>query len=219
MNNFLTFMFLCEAFILDAQIKVEYHFVDTCNNKIILSENVEFELQNTITGKSYYSENSVAEIPRCGEYQLFVDIKNGKYERSYEEIVTIECDSEKIVDTLNVAKIVFEMEPDSESDYSAYYNCDKLCNGYEVDYYPSGNKRYEGNFVNGKSIWIKEYKKDGSSTKYVSRADGKDERIEDFDINDKLLSYMVFEYKKKNKRIVRTYDANGKLVKKEMKIY
>ena len=216
MNKLLTITFLFGFLLTEAQIEVEFHFKNLCQSKII-KDSISFELQNLITMESFYSENSKVIIPSTGKYELFVTISNGKYERSYEEKIEFK-ESKKVIDTLTIPKILFETEKDSETDYSKYFKCDKVCNGYEVDYFENGNKRIEGNFVNGNAIWETEFERDNSSIKYYYDESNRYTKWEYYDQNGNLTQYFINKYKKKH-FIQKTYDAKGKLIKSEVKIY
>jgi hypothetical protein len=121
-------------------------------------------LKNLETKELYYSVSSKVIIP-LGKYELSVTINNGKYQRSYEEKIEFK-DSQKVLYTLIIPKILFEIDNNTETDYSKYFKCDKVCNGYEVDYFENGSKRLEGNFMNGNAIWETEFERDGSAIKY-----------------------------------------------------
>ena len=216
MKKLLTYIFLFGFLLTEAQIEVKYHFKSQCNS-LIAQDSISFELQNLESNESYYSEDSKVKIPTLGKYELSVTIKNGKYERSYEEKIIIK-ESIIIIDTLTIPRILFETDNNSETDYSKYFKCDKVCNGYEVDYFENGNKRLEGNFVEGNAIWETEFERDGSSIKYYYDKSNRYTKWEYYDQNGNLTEYFVNKYKKKH-FIQKTYDAKGKLIKSEVKIY
>lgn len=216
MKQLLTFTFLFGFLFTEAQIEVEYHFNNQCQSSII-KDSISFELQNLTTNKSFYSEDSKVIIPSPGKYKLFVTISNGKYERSYEEKMEFK-DSQKVIDTLTIPKILFETDNDSKTSYSKYLKCDKVCDGYEVDYFENGKKRLEGNFSKGKAIWETEFERDGSFIKYYYNKSGRYVRVENYNSNGNLTEYYLNTYKKEN-WLQKTYDAKGKLIKSEVKIY
>jgi len=216
MKKLLTYIFLFGSLLTEAQIEVKYYFKNQCNS-LIVQDSISYELQNLETNESYYSENSKVIIPTLGKYELSVTIRNGKYKRSYEEKIIFK-ESKKIIDTLTIPKILYETDNNSETDYSKYFKCDQVCNSYEVDYFENGNKRLEGNFVNGNAIWETEFERDGSSIKYYYDKSNRYTKWEYYDQNENLTEYFVNKYKKKH-FIQKTYDAKGKLIKSEVKIY
>lgn len=216
MKKLLTFIFLLGFLLTDAQIEVQYYFENQCQS-LISQDSISFELQNLETEESYYSKNSKVIIPSSGKYELSVTINNGKYQRSYEEKMEFK-DSQKVVHTLIIPKILFEIDNNTETNYSKYFKCDKICNGYEVDYFENGNKRLEGNFVNGDAIWETEFERDGSFIKYYYNKSNQYTKWEYFDQNGSLIKYFVNNYKKKN-FIQKTYSAKGKLINRKVKTY
>ena len=216
MKQLLTITFLFSFLLTEGQIEVEFHFKNQCESAVA-KDSISFELQNLTTSESFYSEDSKVIIPSPGKYELFVTIRNGKYERSYEEKMEFQ-DSKKVIDTLAIPKILFETDNDSKTDYSKYLKCEKVCDGYEVDYFENGKKRLEGNFLKGKAIWETEFEKDGSFTKYYYDKFDRYSRVESYDSKGKLTEYYLNSYKRKN-WIQKTYDGNGKLIKSEIKTY
>lgn len=216
MKKLLPLIFLFGFQFTEAQIEVEYHFYSECQRRII-KDSLEFNLQNLVTNKSYFPEDSKVIIPYIGKYELSVTIKNGKFIRSYEEEVEFR-DSQKVIDTLTVPKILFEFENDNKTDNSKYLNCENLCNGYEVDYFENGKKRFEGNFSDGKAIWETEFERDGSFVKYYYDKLNRYKRFEYYDLNGNLIEYLINKYRKKN-FIQKTYNPKGKLIKREVQIY
>jgi hypothetical protein len=199
-----------------AQIEVEFHFENQCQSTVI-KDSISFELQNLATMESFYSEDSKVIIPSPGKYELSVTISNGKYERSYEEKMEF-TDSQKVFDTLTIPKILFETDNDSKTTYSKYFKCEKVCDGYEVDYFENGKKRLEGNFSKGKAIWETEFERNGSFIKYYYNKSDRYTRVVTYDSNGNLTEYYLNTYKKEN-WLQKTYDGKGKLIKTEVKTY
>jgi antitoxin component YwqK of YwqJK toxin-antitoxin module len=216
MKKLLIFIFLLGFLTAEAQIEVFYLFKNQCELSIV-QDSISFELQNLITDESFYSENSKVIITNTGKYELVVTINNGKYQRSFEEKIEFK-DSKTIIDTLEVPKILIEIDIDSETIYSKYFKCEKICDGYEVDYFENGNKRLEGNFKNGNAIWETEFERDGSSIKYYYDKLNRYTKWEYYDQDGNLKEYLINKYKRKH-FIQKTYNAKGKLSKSEVKIY
>jgi hypothetical protein len=216
MKKLLTITFLLGFLLTEAQIEVKYYFNNQCE-LFVVQDSISFELQNLETEESYYSENNKVMIPSPGKYELFVNIKNGKYERSYEDKIEFK-DFQNVIDTLTIPKILFEIDNESETDYSRYFKCDKICNGYEVDYFENGNKKLEGNFINGNPIWETEFERDGSFIKYYYNKSNQYTKWEYYNRNGNLTKYFINKYKK-NYFKQKTYNAEGKFIKSEIKTY
>ena len=219
MKNFtLTFLILFNVLSVQGQIEVKYYFKSKCEN-VINKDSITFELQNVETLESFYSEDSKVTLPSSGKYELFVNINNGKFQKSFEEKFDY-SNSQKVIDTIEIPKILFETTPNLNDDnYWNYSICNILCNGYITDYFSNGKKRIEGDFINGKSKWVSEYEKDGSYTKYFYKSDfSKYEKVENFDSNGNLKDYCIFKYEKKY-WYEKVYNANGKFLKRIKRKY
>ena len=203
------------------EIEVEYYFENQCES-LISKDSISFELQNLKTMESYYSENLKVKIPSFGKYQLFVTINDNKIERSFEEIVEFK-NVLKVKDTISIPRILYVSEKlNDDFEYEneiepKYYNCQNICDNYEVDYFKNGKIRFEGKFKNGKPIWNSEYQRDGSYIKYHYDKLDRWYKWEYYDQNGNLIKYLKNIYRKKN-WIQKTYDSKGKLISKEIKV-
>ena len=203
------------------EIEVEYYFENQCES-LISKDSISFELQNLKTMESYYSENLKVKIPSSGKYQLFVTINDSKIERSFEEIIEFK-NVLKVKDTISIPRILYVSEKlNDDFEYEneiepKYYNCQNICDNYEVDYFKNGKIRFEGKFKNGKPIWNSEYQRDGSYIKYHYDKLDRWYKWEYYDQNGNLIKYLKNIYRKKN-WIQKTYDSNGKLTSKEIKV-
>nr|WP_321230791.1 hypothetical protein [uncultured Psychroserpens sp.] len=143
----------------------------------------------------------------------------GDYNSSISQTIKINK-YEKFIDTILIPKIRFTTESTLHSSYWNYFNCDKICNGKEIDYYSNGNKRLEGIFEKGKPIEITQFREDGIvETKnyyYLRRLNIK--RREYYDSKGKLEEYELHKLKK-SKIVIKTYDSKGELLKKEIEKY
>ena len=203
------------------EIEVEYYFENQCES-LISKDSISFELQNLKTMESYYSENLKVKIPSSGKYELFVTINDSKIERSFEEIVEFK-NVLKVKDTISIPRILYVSEKlNDDFEYEneiepKYYNCQNICDNYEVDYFKNGKIRFEGKFKNGKPIWNSEYQRDGSYIKYHYDKLDRWYKWEYYDQNGNLIKYLKNIYRKKN-WIQKTYDSKGKLISKEIKV-
>lgn len=169
--------------------------------------------------ESYYSDNLKVKIPNSGKYELFVTISNGKTEKSFEEIIVF-TNSSAVNDTINIPRILYVSEKlNDDFEYrneteSKYYNCQNVCENYEVDYFKNGKIRFEGEFKNGKPIWNSEFQRDGSYIKFFYDNLDRWTKWEYYDENGNLTEYFINIYKR-NKRIRKTYNSKGKLIEKK----
>jgi hypothetical protein len=130
------------------------------------SQTVQFELKiinpcdRTVkTFNSYRLKKDTVEF--FPDYQTGIcTLLPGDYQLSY-IMEDVNIDKNKIYhfresgyycDTLIKNKINKCMELTSRPSFFGYCCCDTICNGYNVDYYKNGEKRIEGNFINGKPV-------------------------------------------------------------------
>ncbi|MGC3945543.1 MAG: hypothetical protein QM762_13670 [Chryseolinea sp.] len=178
--------FICFLFsetMLCGQIKVRIYFQSDCDNSIHC---LEFELLNLDdTVHDIQSKNGIAIVPSKGKYMLtshhsWADDRIA----TFSQTISIDNSIEQ-TDTLNIPKIKFTWDGVLHgSGYWNYFNCDKLCDGHEVDFYPNGRKRTEGEFISGKPTHIIEYRQNGTKenefwyvlgTQFYTRVDYFDE--------------------------------------------
>jgi hypothetical protein len=222
MKCLLIILFYSNFLISQNQIEVEYYFENQCESTVN-KDSISFELQNLETMESYYSENLKVIIPNAGVYELFVNIKNKNIERSFEEIIEFK-NVLKVKDTISIPRILYISEIlNNDFEYNnaiepKYYNCQKVCEDYEVDYFKNGKIRFEGIFKKGKPIWSSEFQRDGSYITYHYDKLDRWYKWEYYDQNGKLIKYLKNTYRKKN-WIQKTFDSNGKLLTKEIKVY
>lgn len=221
MKHLIIILFCSNFLFSQNEIEVEYYFESQCGS-LISKDSISFELQNLKTMESYYSENLKVKIPSSGKYELFVTIDDKNIEKSFEEIIEYKNVS-RINDTIAIPKILYvseKLNDDFEYDNEfepKYYNCQYVCENYEVDYFKNGKIRFEGEFKNGKPIWNKEYRRDGSYIKYHYDKLDRWYKWEYYDQNGNLIKYLKNVYRKKN-WIQKTYDSQGKLISKEIKV-
>ena len=120
------------------------------------------------------------------------------------------------IDTIIIPKILFSFGNELHSKRWKYLNCEKPCNGIETDFYENGKKRIVGNFKNGKPIEIKEYRQNGTLAiqTFYENLTLKFNRINYFDHKERMVEYDIYK-NKKEKTIVKTFDKDGKLIRKE----
>lgn len=197
---------------LNAQTEVQLVFWDSCEGKIFKTE---YEVNSLNNPNEFYSSKDSKVILPNGQYLVSFGKLDGNLIKSSSHGLEIE-DSKKITDTLVLPKIVFTAESTQHSTYWNYYNCQKLCDGYQADFYPNRNLRLDGIFKNGKPSEITEYREDGSKeTKYYYKIGFMDYfRLERFDKNGKLEEYESHKIIK-GKPKVKVYNAQGKFLRNE----
>lgn len=197
---------------LNAQTEVELVFWDSCENKILKAE---YEVNSLNNPNEYYlSKNSKVTLSK-GQYLVSFTKLDGDLIKSASQGLEIN-DSKKITDTLILPKILFTTQNYLHSKFWNYYNCDKLCDGHQTEFYPNGNLRLEGIFENGKPFEITEFREDGSKeTKYYYKIGFMEYfKVEYFDKSGKLEEYEIHKITK-GKPKIKTYNAEGKLLRKE----
>lgn len=201
------------------QIEIKILFKNTCDNSVT---KLDFQLSDlNITRDNLLpdiqSVDGKAIVPKAGTYHLtsnFIwgDNMIGMFDQ------TIEID-EKLnqIDTIDIPKIKFTWDGVLHSKYWNYFNCMKLCDGNETDYYPNGQKRLEGEFVNGKPNRIIEYGLNGKKKVEFWYVPGtvSYKRVNWFDETGKLDEYDKYKIKK-HKTIKTTYTSFGKRVGKDV---
>jgi antitoxin component YwqK of YwqJK toxin-antitoxin module len=218
----LLIILLCSNFLISQnEIEVEYYFENQCGS-LTSKDSISFELQNLKTNESYFSDNLKVKIPSPGKYELFVTINDKNIERSFEEIIEFK-NVLRVNDTIAIPRILYvseklndNFEYDNEIE-PKYYNCQNICENYELDYFKNGKTRFEGEFKNGKPIWNSEYQRDGSYIKYHYDKLDRWYKWEYYDQNGNLTKYLKNIYRKKY-WIQKTFNSKGKLMSKEIKV-
>jgi antitoxin component YwqK of YwqJK toxin-antitoxin module len=190
------------------QTEVELYFKNDCDNSI---KRLEFELLNLNDSKEIIeSKNGIALLKNKGLYLLTSYYERGDMVGSFNHTIQIN-DLNRLVDTLNIPKIKFTTERVLHSRYWNYFNCDKLCDGRETDFYANGQKRLEGEFKNGKPSHLTEYREDGTKETESWYVSGTTlyTRVDYFDEAGKLDEYDKY-INRKRKTIKTTYTAQGK---------
>jgi len=196
------------------QIEVELYFKDDCDNSIRRLEYQMFNLDKP--GSHFESSNSKVRVPSKGSYLISSSYSNGNKVSTFDLKLEI-TDFQFLVDTLSIPRIKFTTKDDMQSTEWNYFNCGHLCNGDEIDFYPNGQKRMEGDFREGKPVRLVEYRENGTKERVIWYKIGylEYERIEYFDKTGKLTAYATFR-KESNEIIKRVYDSKGTLQNREV---
>ncbi len=169
-------------------------FIDVCSNKIITPE---FDIDSFPDLKN----------SRIISYS----IKRGEW--IGQNSITINLNKK---DTIIIPRILLSTGNELHTKRWGYLNCNKLCNGIETDFYSNGNKRLEGNFINGKPKEIKFFRENGTIEKLEIYKLGSfdNNQLNYFDTAGNLLGFETFK-RKKWKTIIRRFDKNGNLLDKK----
>jgi len=202
------------------QIQVELYFKNSCDNSII---KLDFELRNTEKIDSTVfplieSNKEFAVVPTQGTYHVTSNYLWDNLIGMFDDVIEINS-SKKQVDTINIPRIksTWDGVLHAKTPYWNYFNCEKLCDGHETDFYPNGQKRLEGEFIKGKPNHIIEYRKDGKrkfECWYIPGTSSQT-RVNWYDNNGKLDEYDKYD-KRKHRTIKTTYTAQGKKVTREV---
>lgn len=193
-------------------IELSIYFLDACDNKIKKLEFILWDENSTFVEIEY--DNPKVDSP--GSYMLGarLDMLDGDYGALVGAFLYID-EFGAFTDTIFIPQIRFVGSNALHSSYWNYFKCNRLCNGVEVGYYPNGNIRLKGEFVEGKPILIQEYATDGTLECEKLYTAGKSTPFREnyFDEEGQLDEYLIRKYRK-NKIIVKTYDKSGKILDK-----
>ncbi len=196
------------------QIEVELYFKDGCDNSLRV---LEYEIVNLNKPSEHYeSINSKVILPGRGQYLISSSCTKGDKVSTFDLTLEVK-DFHFFVDTLSIPRIKFTTDTVLHSQNWNYFNCDRLCDGEEIDFYPNGEKRLDGEFKQGKPIRLLEYRSDGTKERAIWYTVGylEYERIEYFDKKGKLSAYATFR-KDNNQTIKRVYNSKGVLLNREV---
>jgi hypothetical protein len=203
-----------------AQTEVELFFFDPCTNKIFQEEFSLVRVDGDNPFMEYYESNKFEVIVPDGNYSVnFVRFEPNNPHvviGCYYEAIPI-CNITKYIDTVRIPRILPECASTYMFQRTHYYNCYRLCNGFEVDYYPNGNKRIEGHFYEGKPNWIINYRETGTINykEYYDFKSGDLTKEDYYDDNGAFDTTVI--YIKPKKIFVETVsDSAGRLLQKDL---
>ncbi len=163
MKNLLIIAIVLAVNVVFSQTKLEFAVVDNC------SENEVDEYDITILSldfdkemKEYWiNKDSILTIEK-GVYSISVNVVEGDYFKSHNFVRDFKTDSVYSIN-LELPRIMkkYTSELHYPTDLGFYY-CDKICDGWQRDFYSNGKMRIEGEFKNGMPIKeIKKYNESG----------------------------------------------------------
>ena len=166
MKNLITITFFLAINMVFSQTKLEFTVVNNCSEKkvdeydiTILSLDFDKKMLDYLI-----QQDSILNIEK-GIYSISVSIEEGDYFKSYNFVREFKADSIYSIN-LEMPRITkkYTRELHYPTDLGFYY-CEKICDGWQKDYYANGKIRMEGEFKNG--IPIKEIKKYNESGELV----------------------------------------------------
>lgn len=140
-----------------------------------------------------------------------VYVKRGEWISQYSTILKTKKD------TIKIPRLLFSFDQALHSSDWGYFKCNTLCEGKVVDYYENGNKRLEGFFEKGKPKEVLEYKINGKlGTRYFYDFPKLSyTRVDYFNENEELKEYEL-NTNKKRKTIIKVYNSDDELIRKEI---
>ena len=196
------------------QIELELYFKSGCNDSIY---KLSYEVIDLSTNGQYISSvDNRVELSKPGTYHLFTSFVKGDFVHIVDPDIVV-IDMSKQVDTLLIPKIKFTTGAELHTKFWSYFNCDRPCNGREMDFYENGNKRFEGDFADGKPKWIVEYRPDGTKKEesWYTAGNYFPNKLSQYNDQGQLTAYEIKEFKK-GKTITLTYDSNDKLLRRQV---
>jgi|GEM_PF-2148197 len=205
---------LLASVIAHAQIELTLFFRDDCNHRL---RTLEYDILNLTTpGAPLASRQSRVVVPAKGTYLVSSSFVSGTRVSSFELTIVL-SEFGRQMDTLLIPRIKFTADTAVQATEWNYFNCDRLCDGTELDFHTNGQKRLEGEFRAGKPVHLVEYRPDGSRERAIWYKAGllEYERIEYFGPDGKLTAYATFRTTNRE-TIKRVYDAKGTLLNREV---
>ncbi|WP_138434588.1 toxin-antitoxin system YwqK family antitoxin [Winogradskyella algicola] len=229
MKKFFTILIYGFSFLSFSQTELKLYSLDKCSNEI---GKLNFELADSnfnlypsidsLDVKEYQEFFSKPIFLPKGTYYVFYsfEIEDTDYFHISNSLKIDILDSEIYSDTIVMPKIRLGYSMALHSNERYYFNCNKICNGIEIEYFDNGNKKLQGNFDNGIPLKIKHYYENGNIKMIELFQNGSFEpyKIERYDIENNLLEYELRIIRNK-KTIIKKYNKNNKLIDKEILDY
>jgi hypothetical protein len=146
MKNILTLIFLLICSSIFGQVKFKLFGYDPCSKEVRRIESFGLKMGD----RSFNPTDTSSLLLDSGVYILSYVIEKidssqlGK--KYYIKSIGV------FGDTLRLLSISPCIEPTTSPNFSGYCCCNKKCEGRQIDYYQNGNKRIEGNFIDGKPV-------------------------------------------------------------------
>ena len=106
------------------------------------------KLHDTTYPVLYQSKNGIISVPNVGTYYIDTYYTDSLYTNIKIEIK----DTGLFMYNFKEPKLSGKLDPNIVDPFIQYITCGQLANGYQEDFYPKGNYRLRGNFVNGQPL-------------------------------------------------------------------
>lgn len=149
MKQFIIIIFLVHN-ISYSQSQIDLKFYNACLDSIVTLDHVIQPFDFSNTEDFNFRNDSIINI-KPGKYIVNVIIEdNDPFYKTFEFTKVIN-NNMVYNDTIELPKVIKKYTNTSQYAhiYHGYLICDKICDGYVIDYYKNGIIRLEGNFENG----------------------------------------------------------------------
>ncbi len=173
--------FICFCKVSLAQVLEFRCFVKTvCSDSVLLLNDYSLKGKDTV----YYSQNGVSTVDKLGTYVLYSQTLNFGVEPIVFKFSSFQSHISDTIQNIALYSIVRPKKPKRKYKTGDWFYCDKLAEGYLVDYYLNGRKRIEGDFKKGSPIGIlKYYNQSGTKIFQVHYKKGKKVKSEYLEIS------------------------------------
>lgn len=206
-----------------SQVQLNLYSLDECNG-MVKELKFSIDIMNNPNVEIDYDpleiyDSKIDSIPVGTFLSIVYEIETlGQNQYSSVGLKTYEFEKEGVYrDTIVMPKIRYMSTKELHNSEDYYFNCSKLCNGDEIDFYTNGNKRLEGKFKKGKPKLITHFRQDGSKKRaeLYNKKRFVPFKILYYNDNSELIKYEI-RTSKGRKTIIKTYDKNKKLIKTEV---
>ena len=145
------FIFFFTLNLINSQTKVDFKFFNSCNDSFIRLDYVLIPENNLDLKYFYEGKDSILEIlPGKYTLEVLIDLNNTTY-KTFSVKKNFNKNS-NYFQTIEIPKLLkhYKNTGNYGHFFLGYFNCNKVCNGKEIDYYKNGKKRLEAEFYNGK---------------------------------------------------------------------
>jgi len=146
-----TLLSLIVCGIINSQAKSDFKFYDTCTDCVIKLDYFIKSITYTDNQSDINDNDSISNITP-GKYNIGVIVMNNEVDYKIFTFTKVFENRKVYNDTIELPKVLKKNRNTGQYGhiYYGFFMCDKICDGYIVDYYKNGVIRLEGNFDNGR---------------------------------------------------------------------
>jgi len=191
----------------EESINLDLFFYNNCTDEI---EPIEFyKIGKMNSGEfAFYSNGPRSEIKSTGKYLISAEFLFDNQVSFFSDTIRVESLSENIVDTFHIPKVK-EYFRSGNMQKGKFFVCNVLCEGEVIDYYPNGQKKILGNFVEGNPIELIRFAEDGNRKKKEVFKEGKQIELIEYRKNGKKSKHFYFSEDGKTLKIIEFFDEDG----------